>query len=140
MKLLCVKHFPEAHFSLYFLGQRLPEGEAAATDPEAEASWGVMKRMHDPGGWVFCLLVVVAGGGVVWGKGSCVWVGGWVCLFIHRPFLWRHSPAPHKFTVLELTHNHGTEDDPAFAYHNGNTDPRGFGHVGFLCDDLEVCT
>lgn len=41
-------------------------------------------------------------------------------------------------TVLELTHNHGTEDEPAFSYHNGNTDPRGFGHTGFLCDDLEV--
>lgn len=39
--------------------------------------------------------------------------------------------------VLELTHNHGTESDPAFSYHNGNTEPRGFGHTGFLCDDLE---
>ena len=26
--------------------------------------------------------------------------------------------------VLELTHNHGTEDDPAFAYHDGNSEPR----------------
>lgn len=39
--------------------------------------------------------------------------------------------------VLELTHNHGTEKEEGFSYHNGNTDPRGFGHVGFLCDDLE---
>lgn len=39
--------------------------------------------------------------------------------------------------VLELTHNHGTENEEGFSYHNGNTDPRGFGHVGFLCDDLE---
>ncbi len=29
--------------------------------------------------------------------------------------------------VLELTHNHGTELDDAFAYHDGNSDPRGFG-------------
>ena len=44
-------------------------------------------------------------------------------------------------TLLELTHNHGTESDPDFkGYHNGNTDPRGFGHVGFLTDNLEdVC-
>mmetsp|Transcript_78596 Transcript_78596/g.118205 ORF Transcript_78596/g.118205 Transcript_78596/m.118205 type:complete len:240 (+) Transcript_78596:220-939(+) len=38
--------------------------------------------------------------------------------------------------VLELTHNHGTENDENFSYHNGNTDPKGFGHTGFLVDDL----
>lgn len=41
-----------------------------------------------------------------------------------------------SYTVLELTHNHGTETDPAFAHHNGNTDPRGFGHIGFIVDDV----
>eukprot|EP01129_Flabellula_baltica_P011469 TRINITY_DN5030_c0_g1_i1.p1 TRINITY_DN5030_c0_g1~~TRINITY_DN5030_c0_g1_i1.p1 ORF type:complete len:318 (+),score=74.12 TRINITY_DN5030_c0_g1_i1:104-1057(+) len=40
--------------------------------------------------------------------------------------------------VLELTHNHGTEDDENFSYHSGNEDPRGFGHIGFLVDDLEA--
>lgn len=44
--------------------------------------------------------------------------------------------------VLELTHNHGTENDAAFKYHNGNdTDAgqvQGFGHTGFLVDDLKV--
>ena len=43
--------------------------------------------------------------------------------------------------VLELTHNHGTENDETFSYHNGNDEDkgqvRGFGHVGFLCDDLD---
>lgn len=39
--------------------------------------------------------------------------------------------------VLELTHNHGTESDETFKYHNGNDPPQGFGHIGFLCDDLE---
>ena len=39
--------------------------------------------------------------------------------------------------ILELTHNHGTENDENFSYHNGNTDPRGFGHIGFLVDDLD---
>ncbi|KAL8214327.1 hypothetical protein R6Q57_003776 [Mikania cordata] len=34
--------------------------------------------------------------------------------------------------TIELTHNWGTEDDPNFeAYHNGNSDPRGF-DFGFL--------
>ena len=38
--------------------------------------------------------------------------------------------------VLELTHNHGTEDDAAFSYHTGNTDPVGFAHVAFAADDV----
>lgn len=38
--------------------------------------------------------------------------------------------------VLELTHNHGTESDPDFSYWNGNTGQRGFGHIGFLVDDV----
>ena len=44
--------------------------------------------------------------------------------------------------VLELTHNHGTEDDPDFSYHNGNLEDKekgilqGFGHTGFIVDDL----
>jgi hypothetical protein len=32
---------------------------------------------------------------------------------------------------LELTHNWGTEADESFTgYHNGNSDPRGYGHIG----------
>lgn len=47
-----------------------------------------------------------------------------------------------KFTfsrqsVLELTHNWGTESDPGFAYHNGNTQPQGFGHICFSVPDLD---
>ena len=38
--------------------------------------------------------------------------------------------------VLELTHNHGTESQVDFKYHNGNDEDqgqvRGFGHTGFL--------
>ena len=34
-------------------------------------------------------------------------------------------------TVLELTHNWGTETDPEFpGHHSGNEAPRGFGHIG----------
>ncbi|KII92513.1 hypothetical protein PLICRDRAFT_474648 [Plicaturopsis crispa FD-325 SS-3] len=41
--------------------------------------------------------------------------------------------------VLELTHNHGTENDPNFAgYASGNADPgRGFGHIAITVDDVE---
>ena len=38
--------------------------------------------------------------------------------------------------VLELTHNWGTEDDPDFAYHDGNAEPRGFGHIALAVPDL----
>jgi len=43
--------------------------------------------------------------------------------------------------VLELTHNHGTELDPDFKHYDGNEEGRqGFGHIGFLVDDVyEAC-
>lgn len=40
--------------------------------------------------------------------------------------------------TLELTHNWGTESDPNFTpYHNGNSDPRGYGHIGFMVPDVD---
>merc|ERR1712187_250734 len=39
---------------------------------------------------------------------------------------------------LELTWNHGTENDPTFQVHDGNKQPQGFGHIGFLVDDLDA--
>ncbi|KIY51245.1 glyoxalase I [Fistulina hepatica ATCC 64428] len=40
--------------------------------------------------------------------------------------------------VLELTHNHGTENNPHFSYANGNTEPhRGFGHIAITVPDIE---
>ncbi|MFC3551585.1 lactoylglutathione lyase [Lysobacter cavernae] len=40
--------------------------------------------------------------------------------------------------VLELTHNHGTQNDPGFAYHDGNGEPRGFGHICVSVPDVEA--
>jgi lactoylglutathione lyase len=40
--------------------------------------------------------------------------------------------------VLELTYNYGTEKDPQFAYHNGNSEPRGFGHLCVSVPDVKA--
>lgn len=40
--------------------------------------------------------------------------------------------------VLELTHNHGTEDQDGPVYHDGNRDPRGFGHICISVPDIRA--
>jgi len=40
--------------------------------------------------------------------------------------------------VLELTHNHGTENQEGKVYHDGNSDPRGFGHICVSVPDIEA--
>ena len=38
--------------------------------------------------------------------------------------------------VVELTHNWGTEDEDGAVYHDGNSDPKGFGHLALNVPDL----
>lgn len=40
--------------------------------------------------------------------------------------------------ILELTHNWGSEDDPDVNYHDGNSEPQGFGHICFAVPDLDA--
>lgn len=40
--------------------------------------------------------------------------------------------------VLELTHNHGTESQDGPVYHDGNSEPRGFGHICLSVPDLRA--
>ena len=40
--------------------------------------------------------------------------------------------------VLELTHNHGTESQDGPVYHDGNSEPRGFGHICLSVPDVRA--
>lgn len=38
--------------------------------------------------------------------------------------------------LLELTHNWGDEDEPELQFHNGNEEPKGYGHIGISVPDV----
>ena len=41
-------------------------------------------------------------------------------------------------SILELTHNWGSENDASVRYHDGNAQPQGFGHICFSVPDLDA--
>ena len=50
----------------------------------------------------------------------------------------RPNPVADREGLLELTWNYGTEKDANFKYHNGNAEPKGFGHICVSVDDLDA--
>jgi lactoylglutathione lyase len=47
-------------------------------------------------------------------------------------------PTADREGLLELTWNYGTENDADFKYHDGNAEPKGFGHIAITVDDLDA--
>lgn len=48
------------------------------------------------------------------------------------------NPTAHKEGLLELTWNYGTEKQEGKVYHDGNSEPQGFGHICVSVDDLDA--
>jgi len=47
------------------------------------------------------------------------------------------NPVAGKEGILELTWNYGTEKQEGKVYHDGNSEPQGFGHICVSVDDLD---
>ena len=48
------------------------------------------------------------------------------------------NPVADREGLLELTWNYGTEKEEGQVYHNGNTEPQGFGHICISVDNLDA--
>jgi lactoylglutathione lyase len=48
------------------------------------------------------------------------------------------NPVARHEGILELTWNYGTEKEEGKVYHDGNSEPQGFGHICVTVDDLNA--
>ncbi|KAF1981539.1 lactoylglutathione lyase [Aulographum hederae CBS 113979] len=48
------------------------------------------------------------------------------------------NPVADHEGLLEMTWNYGTEKDENFKYHDGNSEPQGFGHICISVDDIDA--
>ena len=48
------------------------------------------------------------------------------------------NPGASREGFLELTWNYGTEKEEGKVYHDGNSEPQGFGHICVAVDDLDA--
>lgn len=48
------------------------------------------------------------------------------------------NPSADREGLLELTWNYGTEEKEGKVYHDGNSEPQGFGHICVSVDDLDA--
>ncbi|XP_030521108.1 lactoylglutathione lyase isoform X3 [Rhodamnia argentea] len=115
MSLLKRFDFPDMKFSLYFMGYE---------DPKSAPSNAVDRTV-----WTFSqkatieLTQLIIAISIMKRESGC----------IHEASLFLLSS---NFFYLKITcSNWGTENDPDFKYHNGNSEPRGFGHIGITVDD-----
>ncbi|KAL5230943.1 hypothetical protein ABZP36_029719 [Zizania latifolia] len=119
MSLLKRLDFPEMKFSLYFLGYE--NVASAPADPVKRTEWtfGQKATLELTQYVLSCYFLILS------------------TLCNNIIYFLSIAQMPTDSNSLQYCSNWGTENDPEFkGYHNGNSDPRGFGHIGVTVDDV----